>query len=276
MMAGRFLLMFALIACSGIATAEPIYNLTDLGTGAVSYTTSADGRPVVTNGESSYLYSPAVNHLPPGWQDTDHGLPPVGAAPAGTTNDSRLIFMNANGLAAGTNIAYHRGSEYDSLAFAAQLQPDGSWTGITRLWPGRDQFGTSFATVSILGVSNTGQVLGTGSDATRSPMLHTFLYDMNTHSMLDVGAIGSSIPYNPAPTGAADWLYESPIGIDEQGRLLVRAQERSRGLDHTLLLTPAGLTSGPLTVPEPGVLAMFAVVAGGLAIRQGLRRKGGE
>ena len=63
--------------------------------------------------------------------------------------------------------------------------------------------------------------------------------------------------------------------LDDQGRILAYGDSYSDGRStgtHTLLLTPAGVSSAPIATPEPTALATLAAAAMCLIIRRRLVR----
>jgi hypothetical protein len=261
-----------MFAAGTSAIADPLYTVTDLGPGGIALSNDASGAGVVIGGSGqAYSYTPTSNSLPTGVNTAN--VPDLISAPVGSPetygnpgyaySDSVLHAMNRDGIAAGIDTFGIDGHTGDSAAFYVQQQPDGSWGTPHYLWSGLSTFapGRQPAGIQILGVSDTDQILGIGSSSDHISTT-SYLYDIKSGTTTNLSSIVNG------PT----WALGHAIGIDEQGRLLVDASELPQGPEHTLLLTPAGLSSDPVPVPEPTTLATLAVAAGGMVVRSYLKR----
>lgn len=101
-------------------------------------------------------------------------------------------------------------------------------------------------------LNNAGRVVGWSELADGAH--HAFVYDKGI--MEDLNTL---IP----PTSGL--TFSDAVGIDGTGRIVAFATDGS-GVSHEYLLTPT-------TVPEPSVLALFGLVAGGLALQHDRRRR---
>lgn len=249
-------LMLAAVAClilANRAEAVPTYTITDLGTSLDTswFTNSPNDLPA--NSPLSWQGVPTVMPAPPVSSDFAYGNPDF------VYTESRLSTMNANGLAAGVNYYGVSGHEGNSVAMYAQLMPDGSWGNAHALWQGSTTyFGALTSDASIVGISNTGLIFGSGPPFPAGPTY--YLYDVNSGTQTTLGDLLKNSP----------WMTPWGKAIDADGRLLVWAQPLGdfNAKWHELLLTPEGL-SPPNTVPEPTTFAVFAALFGGILVRRG-------
>jgi len=286
----RLLLAASLnLAVSAPAHADPIYSAVDLGTGSVTSAVDSGGNGTVTGSNGlTYAFNPVQNALPAQWSNTTQGVPTVEPAPIGSPDtygnpnyaysDSSLNFMNGQGLAAGVNLYGVDGHEGNSEAFLTQQQANGSWGAPIPLWAGAQNFsGLIPFGISIMGVTPSGQVLGTGADNTTSvPLEKLYLYDSKTQAVTDMTSLINSMKWTTStqlPMGQSpNWFLSVPAGqIDDQGRILVQATEGYSGTPHELLLIPQGLSSDPIATPEPATWAVFATLIGGWLVHKRLR-----
>jgi hypothetical protein len=161
-----------------------------------------------------------------------------------------------------------------SEVYDVTKNPDGSWSNPTTLWSGGTQYSGSPdpGMSSITGVNKLNEILGAGVDPTISggALPQTYLYNANTNSLLNLSTL--------AVLQSSGWINVMPIAIDDQGRILLEAAPpptSGSGPEHTLLLTPQGVSSDPLEVPapEPGGLAIAVVAAAALALRRAARSR---
>ena len=263
------------------ALADPMYTAIDLGTGNPTFGTNSSGGGTVTGSNGlSYSFNPVANYLPAQWDNVTQGVPIVAPPPfnaPGTYGDpsnaysySYLSFMNSQGLAAGINQYGVNGHLADSEAFVTQRQPDGSWGTPIAIWSGNETFaGEGSSQMGILGISPNGLVLGIGAFSqygSSFPILN--LYDATTHALTNLTNMVNSLPWTTStelhPVPFPNWNLLSVLGrLDNDGRILVQAAQGLQGSAHELLLVPAGVSDGPLIVPEPATWLVFASMIGG-------------
>lgn len=278
-----------LLGMTAISRADALYQVIDLGTGAATVGTDASGNGTVTgsNGQT-YLFDQTPGQSP---ANTPSLPTPVGAPvgdlmtygnPNYAFSDSTLAAMNSQGLAVGFDNFGVAGHLSNTEVFATQLQPNGTWGPATPLWTGSvGMNGYGGDGMGVLGISQTGQILGYGyslyggssslADAyTGSSSL--FLYDSTTRAITSVSQLlGGAMSSSGAP-----WIIDGPQAqIDAQGRILLDdVLDGYPGATHSLLLVPEGLPAAdPAAVPEPSTWAMFASVIGGWMVHRRLRAR---
>src|SRR5262249_26233510 len=147
--------------------------------------------------------------------------------------------------------------------YYSQRNSDGSWGSPVVMWRGSTQFGQGpvIGGASITGINKINQGLGwvqpDGNYAVPQPLL----YDINSHTLLNMARYLS-----PQPPPHPDIR---PIAIDEQGRILLQTG-LGVSADHTVLLTPDGVSSDPipLATPEPSSLAVMALAVAAFALHR--------
>src|SRR5262249_9228015 len=146
---------------------------------------------------------------------------------------------NHNGLIVGIDdngVAGHSGG---TDVYAVKQNPGGGWGPASHLWSGGSPasgFPPPVATIS--GINALNQVLGSGFGQ-GYPGAYTYqayLYNPTTNNVQDLNTL--------AAIQAGGWTSITPIAIDDQGRILLNGS-RLTGPDHTLLLTPQGVSSDP-------------------------------
>lgn len=90
-----------------------------------------------------------------------------------------------------------------------------------------------------------------------------YLYDASSGAKVDLSALLGPAYYPDSGI---------PVAFDDQGRVILQGELRD-GTSKVLLLTPTDLDAGPVSVPEPSLIAFVACVAAGLAIRRGRRTR---
>lgn len=297
--APRFFTLFLLVsAVVSTAHADPIvpsYTVTDLGSGTITLSagngntvpgnpygwslssslwTAANGGQVVSvsNGQAVYPFAltPAAPLTP--YQGSMTGFPLAQPAPVNDPatygnpiNAYSVVYsplMNANGVVVAIDSAGVFGHSGTESAYYVQRNPDGSWGAPGVIWSGNNQFGQGpvVGGVTLAGINNLNQVVGTMNVDPRYSINNAVLYDITTHRLTNLSAL---------PV-LANYLNVLPIAIDDQGRILVDADPVRWGTaKQTLLLTPAGVTSDPHLVPapEPGSLAVMALAMAAFAAR---------
>ena len=182
-------------------------------------------------------------------------MPTPGGGPTDGFYTSGL--QNANGLA--VVMANPNGwLAPNSTAFTVQQNANGSWGQPTSIADAAIFGYLGSATLVAAGINKTGQVL-LGSNYPSA-----LVYHPTTKTLTDLQTL-QAITNSGYPN-------LTPIGIDDQGRILVRGQS-GPGTDpaayDTLLLTPDGVSSSPLpmSTPEPGGLLIWGLISVCLAGR---------
>ena len=282
-------------AAAPTALAGRMYHAIELGTEAPQFTTDAAGNRVVLDASGSVGYAfPATPNLldEMTWEEqaalSDRFQSPwLGPRFYQDTpeNDYRYSiflpqFMNPSGTLVAFNDSGRNGymTTYRSVLIA---QDDGdvtilpsSTTGMYAEWNG------------VVGLNSRDELLGIGPEG-------GYLFDIKAHelvtdpySKLDVADI--------ATDGSNDrlfWILRMPKALDDEGRIVAWSELYDRGdpvtgagsgfiRGATLLLSPDGVLTEPMAVPEPGSLAVFALVAAAIVARRSrakaARRRGGE
>jgi hypothetical protein len=289
------------------ANADPIgasYNVTDLGSGTITLSTSngtvvpidpttswfgligsatstatnADQFTTVSNGQATYpfILTPATTLTPNQGIMTDFPMPqaaPVAAAGGNPINAYSVIstaLSNANGIAVAINSAGINGHYGEDFAYYVQRNSNGSWGAPVVIWGGGVQLGQGpVGGVTIAGINSMNQVLGTMA-ITPSGVTNAVLYNIGTQSLTNLSTL--LLQNNFVASSVR------PIAIDDLGQILVQAApfggSSVQGVQ-TLLLTPVGMPGDPVPAPEPGSLAVMALAVAAFAatrIRESRRR----
>jgi hypothetical protein len=252
----RFSLVVAVFLFAAVsAQATPWYTATDLGViggPGVYYEAGyyVNFSPTIVNG---YVYNTAGDLAYPfqttpklSLSDYASKLPQGSSVSDGHGGiDSSIsynnIMINANGYLVGiinelTNVG---GQSYSSSPFYAKLQPDGSFGRGSGLWVGStSSFESATDLARVIDINIKDQVVGTGD------FLGPVLYDIHSGSLtLISGQVHGGSP------------AENILALDDQGRMLATGQ------GHLYLLTPDGVASNPVPVPEPSSFAILGVGA---------------
>jgi hypothetical protein len=265
----------ALTAARANVLSQP-YSVTNLGAGTATLSTTASGNGIVTgSGGQSYLFTPTSDTTltevggqgPLATFPNDTGAPINDRATYGNPDSAfshvTTALMNGNGVVAALE-TYGVGGEWTSVgSSAAELNSNGTWTnlGSMPINGAQTSYGGYPTNASLTAINDLNQVLGTSTPSGSSSEYtrDTVLFNINTQTFTDL----STAPY------LAAYIQLEPVAIDDQGRILVTAWSipAPTSVESTLLLTPAGVTSEPLSVPapEPGALAVMALAAAGFA-----------
>jgi len=268
-----------------LAQADPItaegYTVTDLGAGSPTFSTDGNGNGIVIapNGQS-YAFPQTPISLPSAGPGSLANFPVLEAPPVNDPNTygnplnafsnvSNLI-LNANGIAVAVDSFGVNGHMINNEVYYVQHNADGSSGQPVGVWAGTPQFqGLGGGGFQLVGLSNTNEIL-INNFASPSQANVALLYNINTHTLTDLWGLlnSANVPFNNLV----------PLAIDNDGRILLGAQPTASYLDpqHTLLLTPEGVSSEPLLlpVPEPGTLAvMLLAIAGFVSHRLRERRR---
>jgi hypothetical protein len=279
-----------LAASSSDAKADPLttFTLTDLGAGTPVIESGSNGGVVIAgNGQTAYPFlvsqglsvsyqqlssshMPLIAQAPISNPDADWNPLNVYSMPLNTITDGNGTYVAID--AYGVN-----GHMGQAEVYSVRQNSDGTWGTPIALWSGGEQFSgsASAAQASLTGINKLGEVLGVGADGflgSGSGVPQTYLYNLNTQSLLNLGTL--------AVLTSGGWNNLRPIAIDNQGRILLEGPPNPAAGDplahpHGLLLTPEGVSSTPLMVPtpEPGALALAAVTLAALALRKAVRAR---
>ncbi len=278
----RRILMTISLLCglSSSSQADPLINfaVTDLGPGTPTFADGANGGVVIAgNGLTAYPFQRAQDTSLDPQQLLSSGFPLFKQAPtwdpdtygnpANAYSMLTSTMKNSNGIIVGIDDSGVDGHYGSTDVYSINQGPSGGWGPATYMWSGgstRSEFGEPVATITGINALNEvlGSGLGQGYPAAYSPQ--AFLYNLNTNSLLDLNTLSA--------IQAGGWNSISPIAIDDQGRILLTVSPLT-GPDHTLLLTPEGVSSNPLAVPapEPAPLALAVVTIAALALRRAVR-----
>jgi hypothetical protein len=278
-------LVVVLVILGSVSTsshADPItipgYTVTDLGAGTPTFSTDANGNGILNapNGQI-YAFPQTPNMVLPSGPGTTSNLPlPISApvnSPATNGNPENAFayvqsaVMNTNGVVAAIE-AYGVNGHYGiPTAFVVQPNANGSWSVPVQIWQGAEQFMSVPPVPSgnlVVGINNLNQVLGVMTIGLSDNNTETALYNLNSHSLIDLSAQLITLGYSNV----------NPVALDDDGRILLSAISFSPSINSlttdNLLLTPDGLSSGPLEIPapEPGTLAVaLLAIAGFIAHR---------
>jgi hypothetical protein len=298
--ATRIPLLFLLLSAAiPAAHADPIsssYVTTDLGAGTItisaangntvpvdsgaangdlaySLPTAANGGQIVSVSNGQMAYSFTLTPATPlnAYQGIMTGFPVAQNAPVNDPNTygnpinaySVVLnpLMNANGIIAAIDSAGVYGHYGSESAYYVQRNPNGSLGSPVTIWNGSEQFaqGPNVGGVTIAGINNANQIIGRESVG-NAGQWNAVLYDINTHTLTNLSTL-------PALAG---YLNILPIAIDDLGRILIEADPvpGSGSAEQTLLLTPAGVSFEPLSVPapEPGSVTVMALAMAAFAL----------
>jgi hypothetical protein len=257
----------------------PAYTITDLGIGAPRLSTDASGNGVAIGPDGQIYAFPRTDNSVPDPSSLLKQLPALTNAPvndqmtygnpkyAYSYFSSGGVFLSQNGLFAGTDFlgvdGHSSGSE--SIAMVSQRQADGTFGPLVSLVTSPANQYSGGQPAEVLDLNNRGQALILAGTYGGAPFGRELVLS-DAHS-------GTTISIMSLLSGW--WLWLTPVGpvLDDDGRILLTAEDSSTTM-HTLLLTPAGVPSDPMPVPEPTALALFTAGAvGGLACRRALKRK---
>jgi hypothetical protein len=293
----------------------PSYAITDLGSGGITATTAngstialdvgslassdpanqqlaaeANGSQItgISNGQATYSFplTPATALQP--YQGIMVDIPLTEQAPVGagaTFGNPRNAYsdavapalMNASGIVATIDSVGVYGHTGWNSIYYVQRNPDGTWGSPVAMWRGPVEWqqGPVVGGASITGINKLNQVLGwLQPPDSGDPNHQAVLYDIKTHSLINLATYLMS--------QSQSYFDVRPIAIDDQGRILLRTgyidghqTGFSYGPDHTVLLTPDGVSSDPipLATPEPGSLAVMTLAMAAFAVHRARERR---
>jgi hypothetical protein len=265
-----------LVGLSGtVAKADPLYTVTNLGSGNITLTTAVGSTIVqstnqlpnasiatsqltsISNGQVSYSFATTPDTVLVQGQGALSGLPAgfLNPDPAVYSQTELTGLSNTNGYAAivaGSPLATNP-STVESTAYGVllPLNPSGplaSAAGVQIVsFPQASPYSTQPITVAGINTANQALV-GTGF-----PGSGAIVYNFATQSLTNL----QDLP--PFSTGA--YFNPVPLAIDNAGQLLIEATvDTPKGfVIDTLLLTPS---DGPVTAPEPSTCITWALIIG--------------
>ena len=258
------------------------YAITDLGkvpNGLGTYPGSvhgsdAGGGLIFASDGSAYRFNPTSSN-----KTSTDGLPltlgkpsPHGGLDYSDAYDRVTeAIQNTHGLTGYVESSGLNGHPWDgtSALVIVQVGADGTpgqpmklaWTaGATKAFVGFGG-GTEFLTMS--GINELNQVLYKGelnpyAQAGYKVGSPVYLYDWSSGTKVDLSALLGPAYYPDSSI---------PVAFDDQGRIIIQGWRRD-GTGDVLLLTPTNLDAGPVSVPEPSLIAFVACVAAGVAVRR--------
>jgi hypothetical protein len=270
----------ALIAAAPLAAradALPSYSVTDLGVGTATLSTGTDGQGVVIapDGRAAYAFPRTFNAvanpqailqaLPPltnapVWDPMTYGNPKYAYSYFTTSG----AFLNKNGLFVGTDIVGVSGhiASAGSYVDSSQRQADGTFGPLATLWSSPNNLYSGGQIAQALDLNNRNQVLGITAAAGSTPI---YGYNYYLHSFLLFDPKTGTTSLDALAPG---WHIDSAIALDDQGRILITADQGAQDpKTHSLLLTPADAAPDPVPVPEPTSLATLLIGLGYAALR---------
>jgi hypothetical protein len=269
-----FCLAMALLAAEFTgpqALADPLYTITDLGTGPITFSTASGGTVglpstwsatasattqfvSVSNGQDSYSFSTTP--------DTVLGQSTLYNLPSSTTLTQLAGLMNSNGTAvlSGLNTDASNPDLSNNVAYSLQQTSSGSWSQQAPITSGPEMVDTPGNYIRIVGLNEQNQALFVTGYPTQNytPML----YSINSQTLINMFTF-------PVLSNSSFFNFY-PIAIDDQGRILLHAQENGPDsiLNTTLLLTPDVVSSDPLplSTPEPATMLSWGLICGIVAV----------
>jgi hypothetical protein len=292
-LARRIAVACIVTSCFTEAHAAPLtvqgYTVTDLGAGSPTLSTEASGLGIVVApaGQSAFAFPQSSSPLWSGEaaQAAQTNLPLIDTPPTyspdtyGKRENAfayiQTSLLNANRMAAVVEVTGVNGHWYQGDAYYTQQSPGGSWSVPTRIFLGQTDLDGSALPyhaqsvqlgISIVGINDHNQVLGWSQPGPYSSQSGPFVYNINTRTSISLGNLDGN------------YLNVQPIAISDDGALMLEGQPvGAGGPDHTLLLTPDGVSPSSLTVaPEPGAWTVMSLAAAGLALREHQRRRRGR
>ena len=241
------------------AHASPYYSVTDLGVLPASYQPSSSPTYQLVNGDvyntAGTLAYPFVTTPKPSPDPYMSQLTNNGTA----GSQYNIVLMNANGYLAGiTTTPYNQEGimpTYVAGAFYAKVGADGTlgpktYFGVGYSAPEGRQDAYALSGMRIIDINAKDQILGVGLNGQNE----TMLYDIHNGTMINIFA-------NIQKFNGGN-IVEKVLALDDQGRILATGwgpNQTQAGVEHLLLLTPTGVSSDPVPVPEPSTLIVMAL-----------------
>jgi hypothetical protein len=253
------------------AKADPLYTVTNLGSGNITLTSPSGGTvapdvgltlamsqiATVSNGQVSYSFATTPD------MPLIQANGPLSTIPSSLNTDPALYnglgvtgLLNTNGYAA-LVVSQFVGSEPAySTAYAVQESSSGTlgWDQAAVIASGANNVYNGGG-ITIAGVNTANMALIATAFGNQQPY-DGLLYNLSTHSLTDLATLPAIL--------AGDYSKLMPLAIDNLGQILIDAtQSTATGIaGDTLLLTPGASPPDPLPSPEPGSCILWAVIAG--------------
>jgi hypothetical protein len=279
--APRSVLVLILTVSAARADAiQPSYTVTDLGSqSSVNMPSSgANGTVIAADGHTAYAFpqtftgTPAPPLLPANFPVPEAAPPTSGSSFPNSSTPVGVTFY-PNGLAVALDaVVQNAGSpgwqRYDP--YYVQQNSDGSWGQPVQITQGATHYGppTGGAPGVQYWVDKSGDILvGVQNDNNAAQSRYT-VFNLNTKTSADI----SSLPVL-ANNGFSNFHV---LAMDDNGRILGWAgHQTSTGFSNdALLLTPPGVSSGPIAMnaPEPSSLAVMALAMAAFAAHRARKR----
>lgn len=278
------LAMLVLLTLPSLAHADFLtsYTLTNLGPGVTQPSSSQSGHESVfspTNGKS-YAFDYTDHQV----LDPNELAAAQRALPSGAGQVTELFVNRAGDYVAlatqllGPDLEHgNPRNTRDDDVYAGRITSDGTFGSASMVWGSgwtiRDRSLGSPA-AHIYGISDSGLILVSRWD-----------YDPDNFPKYSLLDLHSPDPFNRYSSyvqskdlwyvlrdvtnpdlGSQFFLTGAPPILDDRGRVLFKGMQFGGDWrEHTLLLTPPGLSTDPITVPEPSSLIIMAIGAGTLA-----------
>lgn len=283
---GFALFLFASIGVPLVARAAaiPSYTATDLGVGSARFSkaTGEDATITAPDGRTVYAFPRTDNEV-----RDPHSLlasfPPFTGAPI---HDPRThgnpafafdqfspfnVFLNQSGVFVATEEKGVSGYFKNGYLGTASRQADGTFGPVMPVPNSSSPYDGYTRAVDL---NNRGQAIVYSSNDPYGDG-NVALFDLKTGQKTDINQIYSGEDPLYLREHLSINTYYSPY-LDDQGRILAKGDSFSSDGrwtgTHTLLLTPAGVSSAPIATPEPTALATLAAAAMCLIIRRRLVR----
>ncbi len=245
--------------------ADPLYTITDLGTGTITFSTASGGTVAlatgnglttasattpfvsVSAGQGSYAFSTSPDTVVA--QST---LPSITSS-APLTLYSGL--MNGSGFAVVSGVSTDVGNPNlaNDVAYSIQQNSVGSSSQPALITTGPELVESPYNYITVVGLNKQDQALLMTSYPTKP--YGSLLYNASTNSLTNISSLS-------VLTGSP-YFGLSPIAIDDQGRILLHANEDGPNgiIFPTILLTPDGVSTGPpLSAPEPATMLSWGLI----------------
>jgi hypothetical protein len=273
---------------------QPSYAVTDLGTGNPTFSTDAAGNGIVIapDGHTAYPFSQTSTGTPiPGSAWSSLPVPPL--TPSGdpylTLSSSALnVMLYPNGVAVAIdeiNAAQSGGGGWQQYEpYYVQRNPDGSWGQPVVIMPGPTHWGAPTGDMPgfVHWLDKSGDILVGQPDQIITSQWSYTLYNMNTKSSTALSTLPALVDngYSLLSKYVQFPANLRVLSMDEEGRILLQATHfanpsdiNSQTREDLLLLTPAGVSTGPIaSAPEPGSLAVMALAMAAFAAHRARKR----
>ncbi len=248
------------------AMADPLYTITDLGTGPITFTTAsgatvalATGNGLTTASATTPFVSVSTGQGSYAFSTTPDTVVAQSTLPNITSSTPLTLYgglMNGSGTAviSGVSTDVSNSNLSRDVAYSIQQNSAGSSSQPALITTGPQLVESPYNYITIVGLSKQDQDLLMTSYPNQS--YGTLLYSISTKTLTNLSTLSvfTGSPY----------FGLSPIALDDQGRILLHANEDGPNsiIFPTLLLTPEGVTSGPppLSAPEPDTMLIWGLI----------------